>query len=44
VHLSWVYYKEICYDAGSHERKKNTNILSLLVFVFISNVLSFFIE
>jgi len=22
---SWFYYKEICYDARSHERKKKKN-------------------
>ena len=24
---SWFYYKEICYDAQSHERKKNAAVL-----------------
>jgi hypothetical protein len=26
---SWFYYKEICYDARSHERKKNNHIRML---------------
>jgi len=37
--FSWFYYKEICYDARSHERK-NHKINRLSVYPLIINILS----
>ena len=31
VHLSWFYYKEICYNARSHERKISNCYLSSII-------------
>ena len=39
VHLTWVYYKEICYDARSHERKKKgSDLLPVVTRIVISSV------